>query len=75
MLAVSSELIHSGELSKLSQAGRLVDRHFFVFDHQMVQCKKELLKKCLMYKSRLSLDTHTIEPIEDGKGNTTPSDP
>ena len=68
ILVHSTEMIHSGELSKLSTAGRLVERHFFLFDHQLVQCKKELLKKSLIYKSRIDLDTHTITAIEDGKG-------
>ncbi|XP_067949089.1 rho guanine nucleotide exchange factor 4-like [Watersipora subatra] len=71
MLAVSSELIHSGELCKLSSAGRLVERHFFLFDHQLVQCKKELLKKSLIYKSRFFLDDHSMISVEDGKvGNS-----
>jgi len=68
MLTHSSELIHSGELSKLSSAGRLTDRHFFLFDHQLIQCKKELLKKCLIYKSRINLDTHSVVSVKDGKG-------
>lgn len=36
-----------------------------------MQCKKELLKKSLIYKSRVSLDEHSVVSIEDGKGQST----
>lgn len=39
ILGKSSELIHSGDLVKISK-GHAQERHFFLFDHQMVYCKK-----------------------------------
>lgn len=39
ILEKSSELIHSGELVKISK-GHAQERHFFLFDHQLVYCKK-----------------------------------
>lgn len=64
----SSELIHSGELSKLTSGGRLAERSFFLFDHQLIQCKKELLKKSLIYKSRVCLDSISVVSLDNGKG-------
>ncbi|KAG7280152.1 hypothetical protein CRUP_003779 [Coryphaenoides rupestris] len=41
VLSKSSDLIYSGEMSKLSQPqGKSQQRMFFLFDHQMVFCKK-----------------------------------
>lgn len=41
ILSSSSELIFSGELTKLSQPqAKSQQRMFFLFDHQMVYCKK-----------------------------------
>ena len=41
MLSRSTLLIHSGELHKISR-GHSQERIFFLFDHQMVYCKKVL---------------------------------
>lgn len=38
-------MIHSGELHKISK-GRSQERHFFLFDHQLVYCKKVNLDGC-----------------------------
>ena len=43
MLDRSSELLYSGELHKISK-GHSQERHFFLFDHQMVYCKKVSLQ-------------------------------
>ena len=41
VLSKSSDLIYSGEMSKLSQPqAKSQQRMFFLFDHQMVYCKK-----------------------------------
>ena len=39
MIERSTEFIHSGELHKISK-GHSQERHFFLFDHQLVYCKK-----------------------------------
>ncbi|XP_041347209.1 spermatogenesis-associated protein 13-like, partial [Gigantopelta aegis] len=44
------------------------ERYFFLFDHQLVYCKKDLLKKkSFGYRGRIYLDHVEIIPIEDGK--------
>ena len=39
----SSELLYSEDLHKISK-GHCQERHFFLFDHQMVYCKKVRLQ-------------------------------
>ena len=39
VLEHSTDMLHSGELHKISK-GRSQERHFFLFDHQLVYCKK-----------------------------------
>uniref|UniRef100_A0A674GRP7 Rho guanine nucleotide exchange factor 9 n=2 Tax=Neoaves TaxID=3078114 RepID=A0A674GRP7_TAEGU len=48
----SSELIYTGEMSWIYQPyGRNQQRVFFLFDHQMVLCKKELLGSTFTFTS------------------------
>ncbi|XP_066502524.1 uncharacterized protein spata13 isoform X2 [Hoplias malabaricus] len=68
VLSQSSELIHSGELTRVVRAGKTQQRSFFLFDHQLVFCKKDVLRRDLLhYRGRLSTDH--VEPVDlpDGR--------
>ncbi|XP_062438330.1 rho guanine nucleotide exchange factor 4 isoform X2 [Rhea pennata] len=69
VLARSSELIHSGELTRMAAPhARGQQRTFFLFDHQLLCCKKDLLRRdILYYKSRINMDDMEILDVEDGK--------
>ncbi|XP_051970687.1 spermatogenesis-associated protein 13-like isoform X1 [Xyrauchen texanus] len=68
LLTRSSELIHSGELTRIVRPGKTQQRSYFLFDHQLVFCKKDVLRRDLLhYRGRL--DSDHLEPIDlhDGR--------
>ncbi|CAL1281082.1 unnamed protein product [Larinioides sclopetarius] len=67
VLDTSSVLIHCGEVTRVSSSWSR-DIYLFLFDHQLIYCKKDLLKRhTYAYKGRLNLDHCDIVDVEDGK--------
>ncbi|KAA0709131.1 Rho guanine nucleotide exchange factor 9 [Triplophysa tibetana] len=69
ILDKSSELIYTGEMSWIYQPyGRSQQRVFFLFDHQMVLCKKDIIRRdILYYKGRIDMDRYEVRDAIDGR--------
>ncbi|XP_071999404.1 rho guanine nucleotide exchange factor 4 isoform X4 [Engystomops pustulosus] len=69
ILTRSSELIYSSELTKFSQLqSKGQQRIVFLFDHQIVYCKKDILRRdILYYKGNINMDEMEVINLEDGK--------
>lgn len=68
LLDNSSELIYSGETSKVSTNGSQRLRIIFLFDHQLIFCKKDILwRELFVFKGRIFMDNCTVYAIHDCK--------
>ncbi|TSK98458.1 Spermatogenesis-associated protein 13 [Bagarius yarrelli] len=68
VLSRSSELIYSGELTRVVRAGKTQQRSGFLFDHQLVFCKKDVLWRDLLhYRGRLNTDCLVPMDLPDGR--------
>ncbi|XP_026147529.1 spermatogenesis-associated protein 13 isoform X2 [Mastacembelus armatus] len=68
VLKRSSELIHSGEMTRIVRQGKMQQRSFFLFDHQLVFCKKDVLRRDLLhYRGRLDMDQTEVVDMPDGR--------
>ncbi|XP_057179009.1 spermatogenesis-associated protein 13 isoform X2 [Triplophysa rosa] len=68
VLTRSSELIHSGELTRMVRPGKTQQRSCFLFDHQLVFCKKDVLRRDLLhYRGRLDSDHLELIDLPDGR--------
>ncbi|XP_056155008.1 spermatogenesis-associated protein 13 isoform X2 [Lampris incognitus] len=68
VLERSSELIHSGELTRVVRHGKTQQRSFFLFDHQLAFCKKDVLRRDLLhYRGLLDMDQTEVVDLPDGR--------
>lgn len=69
LLEDSSQLIYQGEVTKGVGGSWPKEVTLFLFDHQLVYCKRDLLKRnTFVYRGRLNLDNCEIVDLPDGKG-------
>ncbi|KAG5320378.1 SPT13 protein, partial [Pseudoatta argentina] len=68
LIEVSSQLIYQGEAMRVKTGMWTNNITLFLFDHQLVYCKKDILKRnTYVYKGRIYLDTSEVIDVPDGK--------
>ncbi|KAL1464597.1 hypothetical protein WDU94_004227, partial [Cyamophila willieti] len=68
LIETSSQLIHQGEVIRVTSGLWTNSITLFLFDHQLVYCKRDILKRNThVYKARLNIDTSQIINLPDGK--------
>ncbi|XP_034941073.1 serine-rich adhesin for platelets [Chelonus insularis] len=68
LIEVSSQLIYQGDAVRVTTGMWTNNITLFLFDHQLVYCKKDILKRdTYVYKGRIYLDTSEVIDVPDGK--------
>lgn len=68
LIELSSQLIHQGEVVRVTTGMWTNNITLFLFDHQIVYCKKDILKRnTYVYKGRIYLETSEVIDVPDGK--------
>ncbi|XP_024879180.1 rho guanine nucleotide exchange factor 4-like isoform X3 [Temnothorax curvispinosus] len=68
LIEVSSQLIYQGDAMRVKTGMWTNNITLFLFDHQLVYCKKDILKRdTYVYKGRIYLDTSEVIDVPDGK--------
>ncbi|XP_043497685.1 spermatogenesis-associated protein 13 isoform X3 [Polistes fuscatus] len=68
LIEVSSQLIYQGDAMRVTTGMWTNNITLFLFDHQLVYCKKDILKRnTYVYKGRIYLDTSEVIDVPDGK--------
>ncbi|XP_045128311.1 uncharacterized protein LOC123514494 isoform X2 [Portunus trituberculatus] len=71
LLEESSQLIHQGEVTKGAGGAWPKDVTLFLFDHQLVYCKRDLLKRnTFVYRGRLNLDMCEVVDMPANKDSS-----
>ncbi|XP_060525179.1 uncharacterized protein LOC132701359 [Cylas formicarius] len=64
----STQLIHQGEVIRVTTGMWTNNITLFLFDHQIIYCKKDILKRnTYVYKGRICLDVSEVIDVADGK--------
>ncbi|KAK4883196.1 hypothetical protein RN001_006515 [Aquatica leii] len=72
LIETSTQLIHQGEAVRVTSGMWTSNITLFLFDHQLVYCKKDILKRnTYVYKGRIDMDTSEVIDIPDGKDMQT----
>lgn len=69
LLDQSSLLLHQGEVVKGAGGSWPKEVTLFLFDRQLVYCKKDIIKRnTFVYRGRINLDQCSVEDIPENKG-------
>ncbi|KAL3277291.1 hypothetical protein HHI36_012641 [Cryptolaemus montrouzieri] len=68
LIEISSQMVYQGDVIRVKSAMWTSNITLFLFDHQVIYCKKDILKRnTYVYKGRIDLDTSEIIDLPDGK--------
>ncbi|XP_018010850.1 serine-rich adhesin for platelets isoform X3 [Hyalella azteca] len=68
LLDSSSQLLHQGEVVKGAGGAWPKEVTLFLFDRQLVYCKKDIIKRnTYVYRGRINLDQCSVEDVVDSK--------